>query len=158
MFGLNLPQSFWDAVYDGRTSNPAFLTENIGIAYNTIIEDGKTGAGNDILQGNDVANVLDAGAGNDTLTGGKGNDTLIGGAGNDLFVFANDGSTDTIQDFATAADKIDLRGVAGATSSTYVTYNSSTHNVQIDTDHNGVADMFIHSNNVVNSGDYLFHA
>lgn len=156
-WGLDLPQSFWDAVYDGRTSNPAFLTENIGIAYNTIIEDGKTGAGNDILMGNDVANKLDAGAGNDTLTGGLGNDTLTGGTGSDKFVFANDKSTDTITDFQTGVDKIDLTGVTGATAA-YVSYNASTHQVQIDTDHNGVADMFINSSHVVNAGDYLFHA
>lgn len=160
MFGLNpavFTQTVWTAIYEGRTSNPGFLSDNIGIAYNTIIENGVTGSGNDILQGNDVANRLDAGAGNDTLTGGRGDDTLTGGSGIDLFVFANDGSHDSISDFATGADKIDLRTVAGATSA-YVSYNSSTHEVQIDTDHNGSADLFIHSVNAVNSGDYLFHA
>lgn len=155
-WGINRPQSFWDAVYDGHTSNPAFLTENIGIAYNTIIEDGKTGAGNDVLQGNDVANNLDAGAGNDVLTGGKGDDILTGGAGNDTFVFASDGSTDTITDFQTGADKIDLRSIAGVGASN-VTYNATAHQVQIDTNHDGIADLFVNSSHVVNSGDYIFH-
>ncbi|MCY7339554.1 MAG: M10 family metallopeptidase C-terminal domain-containing protein [Sphingomonas bacterium] len=103
-----LSQTFWNAVYDGRTSNPAFLTENIGIAYGTIIEDGKTGAGNDSLLGNAVANRLDAGAGNDVINGAGGNDTLIGGTGADRFVFGDVGGVDKILDFATGSDKIDL--------------------------------------------------
>ncbi|MEO7751647.1 MAG: M10 family metallopeptidase, partial [Sphingomicrobium sp.] len=131
--------------------------QNVAIAYNSIIEDATGGSARDLLWGNDVANVLNGGGGDDVLQGFGGNDTLIGGTGADLFVFANDGSTDTINDFASGSDRIDLRTVAGATSA-YVSYNSSTHNVQIDTDHNGTADMFIHSNNVVNTGDYLFHA
>lgn len=57
-FGLDLPQSFWNAFCDGRTGNPGFLSDNIGIAYNTIIENGRTGLGNDVLLGNEVANRL----------------------------------------------------------------------------------------------------
>ena len=131
--------------------------QNVAIAYNTIIEDATGGSARDLLWGNDVANVLNGMGGNDVLKGFGGNDTLVGGAGNDLFVFANDGSTDTISDFETGLDKVDLRGVAGATSG-YVSYDAGTHQVQIDTDHNGVADMFINSTNTVGSGDYLFHA
>jgi len=157
IWGTTFSQATWDAIYDGRTSNPGFLSDNIGIAYNTIIENGKTGSGNDILQGNDVANVLDAGAGNDTLTGGLGNDTLIGGLGNDKFVFANDGSTDTVTDFQSGADKIDLSGLAGVTAAD-VAYNATTHQVEINVDHSGAADLFINSANVVNAGDYIFHA
>jgi len=41
------------------------------------------GNGNDTLTGNQYANSLSAGAGNDTLNGAAGNDTLDGGAGND---------------------------------------------------------------------------
>ena len=71
--------------------------------------------------------------GNDTLIGGTGNDTLTGDAGNDIFVFAKDGSTDTITDFQTGADKVDLRGVAGATSA-WVAYDSVAQQLKIDTD------------------------
>lgn len=115
-------QALWNAIYDGRTSNPGFLTENIGIAYGTIIEDGKTGAGADILLGNAVANRLDAGAGNDVLDGGAGNDTLIGGAGIDRFDINNLGGTDTITDFVRGTDKLNLSGldaVAGGTDNAF---------------------------------------
>ena len=111
LYGFDAPQAFWDALYDGRVGrNPGFLSENIGIAYNTIIENGVTGRGDDELLGNYVANKLDAGAGNDRINGGLGNDTLIGGAGNDTFIIADKGGTDTINDFVRGSDKIDVSG------------------------------------------------
>jgi Ca2+-binding RTX toxin-like protein len=39
-----------------------------------------------LLVGNEAANTLSAGAGNDTLDGGAGVDTLIGGLGNDIYL------------------------------------------------------------------------
>jgi Ca2+-binding RTX toxin-like protein len=53
------------------------------IANGVTIENATSGSGNDKLIGNDAANILDAGAGNDLLDGGAGNDTLLGGAGTD---------------------------------------------------------------------------
>jgi serralysin len=131
--------------------------ENFAIAYNTIIENAVGGQGKDLIVGNDVNNNLDGQGGNDVIEGGLGSDTLIGGAGSDLFVFGNDGSTDTITDFQTGADKIDLRGLSGVTAAD-VSYNATTHQVEINLDHTGAADMFINSVNLVGSGDYLFHA
>jgi serralysin len=104
-----------------------------------------------LIQGNDVANVFDGQGGDDVLIGGLGNDTLTGGAGNELFVFANNGSTDTITDFQTGLDKIDL-GVTAAD----VTHNTMTQQVGINVDHIGPADLFINSAHVVHAGDYIF--
>ncbi|HNB25565.1 MAG TPA: M10 family metallopeptidase [Alphaproteobacteria bacterium] len=67
----------------GRKNNGAAANGNIGIAYNVIIEDAIGGTGSDKITGNDVANHLWGGKGNDTLDGGIGADTLDGGAGND---------------------------------------------------------------------------
>ena len=53
------------------------------IANGVVIENAIGAAGDDLLIGNDVANRLDGGAGNDVLAGGAGNDPLLGGAGND---------------------------------------------------------------------------
>jgi subtilisin family serine protease len=47
------------------------------------IEHALTGAGNDILIGDDLANRLSGGAGDDRLMGGDGHDTLDGGTGAD---------------------------------------------------------------------------
>ena len=65
-------------------------------------------ANNEKVQGNELANMLDGGAGNDTLYGGMGDDTLDGGLGNDMLsggqgndtfqIDANAGM-DTIKDF-----------------------------------------------------------
>jgi serralysin len=97
------------------------------IANSVTIENARTGAGNDTLRGNDVANLLNGGAGNDslvgaggadTLVGGAGRDQLEGGAGNDLFLFATGDSAvganrDLILDFERGEDKIDLTGAGG---------------------------------------------
>ena len=40
--------------------------------------------------------------------GGAGNDALTGGAGNDTFVFRPQDGVDTITDFGTGTNKIDL--------------------------------------------------
>jgi Ca2+-binding RTX toxin-like protein len=47
-------------------------------------ENVETGAGNDLLVGNHLANGLTGNGGNDTLIGAAGNDTLSGGAQNDV--------------------------------------------------------------------------
>jgi Ca2+-binding RTX toxin-like protein len=75
-------------------------TNNLGIAYNCIIENAIGGSGNDKLTGNSVNNFLDGGPGNDLMYGGDGNDTfdwdstkrsgtdkMYGGRGDDTFVF-----------------------------------------------------------------------
>ena len=56
------------------------------------------GAGNDNITGSNYNDIIKGGAGNDSLTGGKGNDTLTGGAGSDTFIFNADDGVDTITD------------------------------------------------------------
>ncbi|MCV2876778.1 hypothetical protein OE810_11000 [Rhodobacteraceae bacterium XHP0102] len=75
--------------------------------------------GIDTLSGGAESNTLDGYEGDDTingkggvdrLIGGDGQDTLTGGAGNDTFVNLNidDNDTDSITDFTTAEDDIEL--------------------------------------------------
>jgi Ca2+-binding RTX toxin-like protein len=119
------------ATYDG--------TDNLGIAYGAVIENALGGSGNDLLTGNDVANHLDGGAGNDTMYGGAGNDVFdadpaqragsdvfYGGTGNDVFYvsgadqvieYANEG-TDTVDVSASYAltdnvENLTVIGTAG---------------------------------------------
>lgn len=77
-----------------------------GSSANDVLEGGK---GNDILMGN---------GGQDTLYGGAGSDDLYGGAGQDVFVFKSTSdlgikttNTDTIFDFNSKDDKIDLSAI-----------------------------------------------
>ena len=48
-----------------------------------------TGAGNDVVTGTILNDIINTGAGNDTITGGAGADTMTGGLGNDTFVIAS---------------------------------------------------------------------
>jgi serralysin len=66
------------------------MHDNIGIAYGAIIENAVGGAGDDRINGNAANNLL------------------TGGAGADRFIFVDDGSVDTITDFKSGTDKIDL--------------------------------------------------
>ena len=99
MYGINQSQAFWDAVFEGRTSNPGFLTRPRQRVRRLGIEDGVAGAGDDELIGNDVANRLDGGRGSDTYTGGEGADT---------FVVGEAGWYEFITDFQSGEDKLDL--------------------------------------------------
>ncbi|WP_046866989.1 M10 family metallopeptidase C-terminal domain-containing protein [Microvirga massiliensis] len=70
----------------GSYSDVAGLFGNVGIAFNTWIEDAVGGSSTDHITGNKFANFLDGGAGNDILRGEDGNDTLVGGGNNDLLL------------------------------------------------------------------------
>lgn len=88
---------------------------NLGIAYNCIIENAVGGLGNDKLIGNNVNNSLDGGSGNDIIYGGAGNDnfdwssekrwgndTFYGGLGDDNFVLDSIG--DTVIEYSSEGD------------------------------------------------------
>lgn len=67
----------------GALSDVGALTQNVAIAFGTVIENAVGGSGNDAITGNTAANRLQGGAGRDLLHGGAGPDVLEGGAGND---------------------------------------------------------------------------
>ena len=62
-----------------------------------------TGSGNFRGVGNDLANTIVSGVGDDTLEGGLGDDTMIGGAGNDIYVVSGN---DSVSDSSGTADEI----------------------------------------------------
>ncbi|MDG3442505.1 beta strand repeat-containing protein, partial [Nitrospirillum amazonense] len=64
-----------------------------------------TGTGSFYGTGNDLANTITGGAGNDTLDGGAGADTLIGGAGDDVYIVDNVGDVITEGSF-TGIDEV----------------------------------------------------
>lgn len=89
---------------------------NIAVAYGAVMENANGGAGNDILIGNDVDNVLDGNGGSDHLFGGAGNDTLYydgvdvldGGTGNDTLVAFYDAIIDVGSNFLSSIEIFDL--------------------------------------------------
>lgn len=76
------------------------------------------GAGFDTLNGAAGRDNLSGGAGNDILDGGDGNDSLTGGDGEDTFRFdAVSEFGDTITDFATGSDVLDINTTITAANS-----------------------------------------
>ena len=85
------------------------------------------GSGNDTVKGNDGADTIHGGSGSDTinansgngtLLGGHGPDSVTGGNGNDRFVFLSAADSqaarfDTISDFRSGSDRIDLSALGG---------------------------------------------
>jgi Ca2+-binding RTX toxin-like protein len=100
----------------------------------------KGGAGNDVIDGHD---------GNDLIIGGGSSDALFGGAGSDTFKYltASDSSVsaaDTIFDFETGIDKIDLSSVHAAGVGSYgIAYTSTGSYLFVDVNGDGVNDMLI---------------
>ncbi len=93
------------------------MVGNVSIAKGVVVENAVGGSGNDLLIGNAAANDLKGGAGNDIIYGGGGADSLTGGAGADIFVFgassdSNRAGQDTIRDFVSGQDKIDVSAIS----------------------------------------------
>ena len=108
---LGADRIFGNSGYD--SADHSSRSQNLIITLDLLANDGASGegddvrteavlggSGNDQIFGDDAANVLDGGAGNDKLIGGAGNDSITGGAGADS-VWGEDGN-----DFLTARDTI----------------------------------------------------
>jgi len=80
--GSHLSSNLQIGLKDGTFSSVG-LTNNIAIAYNTVIENANGGSGNDTIETNDVNNIVLGNGGNDTILGSDGDDTLNGGSGTD---------------------------------------------------------------------------
>jgi len=65
--------------FDAKTNEDVdwSMTDNLGIAFNAIIENAIGGSGADTITGNSSRNNIEGGAGNDTIDGGAGIDTAI---------------------------------------------------------------------------------
>ena len=74
------------------------------------------------ITGSAFADTLTGSSAADTIVGGSGGDTLTGGAGADTFAYtaiantvAGSGNFDTILDFTSGSDHLDLSGISGLT-------------------------------------------
>ncbi|MDX2228739.1 MAG: cadherin-like domain-containing protein [Leptolyngbyaceae cyanobacterium bins.349] len=121
--------------------------EGIGNSLNNLITGNSGsnelngGAGDDTLLGGNGNDRLLGGSGNDILIGGAGNDTLIGGTGNDVFVYtAFSDRNDTITDFNTSLDKLDLVALslgANPIANGFLRFSQSGSNTLVQIDQNG---------------------
>lgn len=116
------------------------------------------GMGNDRLTGGTGRDFLVGGLGNDRLNGREGADSLLGGAGNDVFVFNGDTGSDTIVDFVSGADRIDLRAYGIGFDDVRATASGADTLLDVNTDGD---DAFEFQIRLVNAGapaesDYIF--
>lgn len=120
------------------------------------------GDGIDELNGSSGNDKLDGAAGDDLINGGIGKDILTGGTGADVFVFDSllvNANADTIKDFVSGTDKIELDtsvysgldlstgvnaenfviGKSSADENTRLIYDSNSDKLYYDADGSGVA-------------------
>jgi Ca2+-binding RTX toxin-like protein len=84
-------------IVDGLTG-VATGSDTYMIAYGTDMHHVLTGNGNDAITGNELANTVTAGGGNDFIRGMGGNDILRGGAGDDNYIWALGDGHDRIEE------------------------------------------------------------
>ena len=100
----------------GWYSSASGIYGGYSIANGVVIENAQGGSGNDTIRGNYADNSVSGGAGNDTIYGYSGADVLSGNSGADSLYLGADtnldrvivGSLDTIYQFDSREDKIDL--------------------------------------------------
>lgn len=162
------------AGFTGVTGVRALSFGNVGIAYNTVIENAVGGSQRDYLVGNHVGNQLAGNGGNDVLNGLGGDDTLSGGAGADEFRFTALGGTDQITDYVEGVDRLNLSeidantGVAGnqafalvaaftgAAGQAVLTYAGGVSTLRLDVDGDGQSDLDIAmAGQVTNTANWL---
>lgn len=96
---------------DGVFGDKAY--NNVGISFDTLIENAKGGSGNDVIIGHALNNDIAGNQGIDMLVGNGGNDHLDGGVGVDLAVYSGASADYTItigaNHQATVADRVSGR-------------------------------------------------
>ncbi len=98
----------------------------------------QAGAGADHLYGGGGADKLDGGKGDDILDGGAGKDKLTGGAGADTFVFTGLFGKDTVTDFAAGVDHLQFDAALFATADDVLAHAHQVNNTVViatDADH-----------------------
>ena len=116
---------------------------------------GGPGGGDDEMAGGLGNDRIFGGQGNDTLTGGPGDDRLAGGAGADVFVFGPGDGVDTVTDFSSGTDKVDLTAFE-IESVEDVTMMSGDDGVTIDLDDiDGGSILLVDLTTLPEAGDFL---
>ena len=114
---------------------------NDNIGASSVAASVTAGAGADTITGGTLNDTINGGDGNDSITGGVGKDSMTGGAGVDTFVFAqpaagavtsNQANPDTITDFTTGTDKLQIAQSMSAFLGNFTTLSSAQAAVVAD--------------------------
>lgn len=116
------------------------------------------GAGNDTITSGAAADFLVGGVGDDVLNGARGDDQLLGGAGADTFVIGKNPGDDTILDFVSGTDTIDLSAFNLDFGDLTITQSGSDTTVGVDVFGDDAAEITITLTNVgqVVADDFAF--
>jgi serralysin len=119
--------------------------------------------GNNTLIGGNGKDVIDGHGGNDVIIGGGNTDALFGGAGSDTFKYlaASDstpGAPDTIFDFASGTDKIDLTAAHTSSKDVFnILVSGGASYIFVDLGGDGTNDMLIQATGTVTASDILWN-
>jgi Ca2+-binding RTX toxin-like protein len=140
-----------DTLNAGRTGQSYYI--NAGAGNDTVTG----GVGRDFLVGGGGNDVLNGSGGDDRFIGGGGNDTLTGGRGADTFIFTGAPGNDTITDFTSGTDKIDLSAYGITSAHVTTTTAGGNTTLSVDSNKDGTADFQIILTGVgaPASGDYI---
>ncbi|WP_158637945.1 M10 family metallopeptidase C-terminal domain-containing protein [Sphingomonas ginsenosidivorax] len=144
-----------DTLYGGQGDDALFGNQGDDILVG--------GLGNDQLFGGQGNDTLDGGDGNDVIQGGVGVDVLTGGIGSDIFRYitaadSTAAASDTILDFQSGTDKIDLAAInTSAADRVAISTSGSTTFVTMDLGGDGSVDLSIQVSgaNAVSANDLI---
>lgn len=127
----------------GTFSSAAGLVNNIGIAFDTIIETAIGGSGSDRIFGTEQDNGLFGGLGIDIIYGGGGDDDISGGGDADFIVFGSTGQSvlsDTLEDLRGdiisgmgTSNAIDILGAEFDRSDLVITFTEDSATFTVET-------------------------
>lgn len=137
----------------GTSGRDVFDERGENIAYYI-----NAGMGDDRVTGGEANDFLVGGTGKDRLYGEGGNDSLIGGMGADAFVFSSNPGNDTIFDFASGTDKIVLTSFDIDFGDIRSMMAGANTILDIDSDEDGIYDFQITLMNTAapQESDYVF--
>uniref|UniRef100_UPI0024944C31 Ig-like domain-containing protein n=1 Tax=Shewanella japonica TaxID=93973 RepID=UPI0024944C31 len=150
--------TFTITLSDGTTQTGTYISDgNSGATGSLYFADAilEGGAGDDVLIGGEGNDMLIGGLGDDLLIGGLGDDVLSGGEGSNTFAWnANDTGSDTITDFDTSKDSLDLRDLlvnedlSNLEDMLSFSYDGNNTTIDVDVNLDGTADQKIVLNGV----------
>ncbi len=121
-------------------------------------------SGNDVIKGSGDKDIIFGGTGDDTLIGNEGDDILEGGAGRDTFIITKPSDIDTITDFTTGQDRLDLTQYSQFSSLKTLQYFSKTitqngNDLQINIDGQSSVNLQNQSlANLMQAGNFIFNS
>jgi serralysin len=127
----NFSKSNTISLVDGEYSTIGFdvdwsMTDNLGIAFDAIIENAIGGSGSDTIKGNSSRNNIEGGAGNDIIDGGLGIDTAIYNDTSSTYTLTSntDGSISVVH--SPASDSVANEGTDTLTNVEYMKFSDKT--------------------------------